>query len=150
MTSNKRWYSEGLRFGCTGCGACCRGDGYVWVTPQEVDALAQHLSLAPNEFGRRYLRRVGARLALVDGQDDACVFWDGSCRVYALRPTQCRTFPFWSRHLATPKAWEKAALESPGIDRGRLYDRAEIEALLAGGGAAENLAQSTEDGEESR
>ena len=26
------WYSEGLRFECTQCGACCSGEpGYVWV-----------------------------------------------------------------------------------------------------------------------
>ncbi len=130
------WYAEGLRFECTGCGACCRGEGYVWVDAGEVDMLAEHLGMTLGGFGRRYLRLVGNRLALVDGPEGACVFWEDGCTVYSLRPRQCRTFPFWKEHLADATAWEAVAGESPGVNRGRRYPPAEIERLLSGAGAA--------------
>ena len=35
------WYRDGLQFECTQCGNCCTGDpGYVWVTPEEIKAIA--------------------------------------------------------------------------------------------------------------
>jgi Fe-S-cluster containining protein len=130
------WYAEGLRFECTRCGACCRGEGYVWVDEREARKLAESLDLDLDGFGKRYLRRVAGRLALVDGPDGACVFWRDGCSVYRQRPTQCRTFPFWSEHLASEAAWEEAARSSPGVNQGRLYAIGEIDALLAGSGEA--------------
>ncbi len=35
------WYQDGLAFTCTQCGKCCTGDpGFVWVTDEEIAALA--------------------------------------------------------------------------------------------------------------
>lgn len=130
------WYREGLRFACTRCGACCRGEGYVWIDTAEAEELAAFLALDVDEFGRRYLRRVDRRLALIDGPDGACVFWDDGCSVYPARPRQCRTFPFWARNLAREAAWNETAELSPGVNQGRLYELHEIEALLGGSGAA--------------
>jgi uncharacterized protein len=130
------WYRDGLHFGCTRCGACCHGPGYVWVERSEIEALAHCLDLDVDTFGRRYLRRVDGRDALVDGPDEACVFWRDGCTVYAARPRQCRTFPFWSDNLSSEAAWDRVAAESPGVNQGRLYGIGEIERLLAGEGAA--------------
>ncbi|MDH3403680.1 MAG: YkgJ family cysteine cluster protein [Acidobacteriota bacterium] len=140
------WYAEGLRFGCTRCGACCRGEGHVWVDAAEAGRLAENLGLELGDFGRRYLRLVGNRLALTDapGPDRACVFWDGGCRVYPARPTQCRTFPFWRDLLSDEDAWREAAELSPGINRGRRYALAEIERLLSGDGAAADAPELSE------
>jgi Fe-S-cluster containining protein len=132
------WYRDGLRFACTGCGACCHGPGYVWVDAAEIAVLAEHLGLDLDAFGRRYLRRVDGRLALVDGADEACVFWRDGCTVYPARPTQCRTFPFWRDNLTSRAAWNRVARESPGVDQGRLYSAGEIVSLLGGAGAAES------------
>jgi len=42
----KPWYQDGLRFKCTGCGQCCTGSpGYVWVSPEEAEAMAKHLKI---------------------------------------------------------------------------------------------------------
>lgn len=128
------WYQEGLRFACTGCGACCKGAGWVWVDTQDIARLADHVGLDRDAFGRLYLRRVGSRLSLVDGADEACVFWDEGCTVYAARPRQCRTFPFWRENVASEEAWEETAQESPGVNQGRLYTIGEIDRLLAGEG----------------
>jgi Fe-S-cluster containining protein len=109
----------------------------VWVEGNEIEELARHLGLGVDAFGERYLRRVAGRQALVDGADEACVFWDDGCRVYPARPRQCRTFPFWSDNLNSEAAWDRVADESPGVNQGRLYNLGEIERLLAGEGAAE-------------
>lgn len=111
------WYRDGLRFCCTSCGRCCTGSqGYVWISVAEATALAEHFSLALDDFGRRYLRRVGMRLALVDGADGACVLLQGKlCSVYELRPSQCRSFPWWPSVLASPQDWRRTALDCEGI-----------------------------------
>jgi Fe-S-cluster containining protein len=113
----ERWYSAGLRFSCTGCGRCCSGTGsYVWVSREEICRLAERFGLGLDAFGRRFVRRVGTRYALVDGAHGDCVFLVGrSCSVYEDRPSQCRAFPWWPVNLASPEAWERAALACEGI-----------------------------------
>ncbi|MHC4391240.1 MAG: YkgJ family cysteine cluster protein [Planctomycetota bacterium] len=139
--------TEGLRFSCTGCGDCCRGaEGYVWVGGDEVRALAEHLELSVKAFGKRYLRRVDGQLSLVDkpGPLGDCIFWDDAkgCTVYDVRPTQCRTFPFWPENLTSRRAWVKVRRECPGVGMlmgekdgvraKRLYSPNEVEAILLG------------------
>lgn len=112
------WYAGGLGFSCTECGKCCEiDDGYVWVSPLEAQALADYLKLSLDAFGRAFLRKVGARYALLDRPGDrGCVFLhDNRCSVYVARPAQCRSFPFWSDHLETPQAWASAAESCEGI-----------------------------------
>lgn len=113
------WYKEGLRFKCTGCGECCTGaPGYVWVSPQEIEALAKSLSISPEEFIQKYTRRIGNRLSLIeDSRTYDCVFLKGKrCTVYETRPKQCRTFPWWPEHLKTKEHWKEAAHRCEGID----------------------------------
>lgn len=132
----KPWYADGLSFACTQCGRCCTVEGYVWVGPAEIERLAAHLELSVEAFAARYLRRVGRRLSLVEKPNHECVFWETGrgCTVYPARPTQCRSFPFWKEHLASPAAWAEVGEFSPGVDGGRRYSRSEIERLLAGDG----------------
>jgi Fe-S-cluster containining protein len=131
------WYGEGLRFSCQQCGNCCRGPepGYVWVTDEEVAALAARLGLSLDQFGRLYLRRIGARLSLVERANHDCVFWEEGqgCTVYEQRPTQCRTFPFWSEITQSEQAWGRFSW-CRGKNHGRLYSPAEIAELEQGRG----------------
>ena len=134
MSSVRTWYHAGLRFSCTGCGTCCRHvDGYVWVGVDEARALAEHLNMELDDFGRRYLRTVGTRYALLDGRQSACVFLeDDRCRVYDHRPRQCRTVPFWPAHLTSDEAWRRVASECEGIrDDAELVACDHIELFLA-------------------
>jgi uncharacterized protein len=133
------WYSDGLRFACTRCGGCCTISGYVWVDRDETTALAAFLELSLDDFTRRYVRRVGKRYSLVEKPNGECVFWQATgprpgCQVYAARPVQCRTFPFWKRHLAGEEAWDEVVDECPGAGTGRRYSRDEIERLAGGEG----------------
>ena len=130
------WYVAGLAFECQGCGRCCRGpeEGYVWVTAEEIATIARHLKIPEAQMRKKYVRRAAGRYSLVEvkGNRD-CVFLDmdeggcGGCRIYSVRPTQCRTWPFWATNLASADMWAEAGLRCKGINRGRLIDFDEIE-----------------------
>lgn len=134
------WYHDGLEFECRQCGRCCAGpeEGYVWVTSEEMAVLAVFLRLTVEEFRRQYTRRIGRRVSLVEKQPNKdCIFLtrspDGAgCRVYPVRPQQCRTWPFWPDNLRSREAWERAARKCPGIDHGPWHDPDWIQAVLAG------------------
>ena len=125
------WYHEGLQFECTQCGGCCSGEpGMVWVDQGEVQALARAMNMDEDSFRDRFARRIGARWSLVEYPDGDCIFLDPQtrgCSVYEARPTQCRTWPFWSSNLKTRKAWEQTCQDCPGAGTGRLYSLSEIE-----------------------
>src|SRR5437016_338087 len=59
------WYVDGLQFTCQQCGNCCTGGpGYVWISDEEVERLAEYLTMSPQEVVRRFCRRVEGRLSL--------------------------------------------------------------------------------------
>ncbi|MGH7213249.1 MAG: YkgJ family cysteine cluster protein [Tepidisphaeraceae bacterium] len=145
------WYADGLSFTCTQCGNCCTGSpGYVWVSDVEVDRLAAYLETDRAEVLRRYCRKVGGRVSLKEERSPLglydCVFLkeiktarrEGVeevvhtrrvCTIYAVRPLQCRTWPFWEGNLASEKGWARASNRCPGMGRGKQYTPAQIEAL---------------------
>jgi uncharacterized protein len=137
MCDDQCWYKNGLRFTCTGCGRCCSGaPGYVWVTSEEISAMAQHLSLSPELFVQRYIRQVGDRLALIElpNRNYDCIFLKNQkCMIYDYRPRQCRTFPWWKENLTSPESWEEAALYCEGIaPEGELVPSKTIQAIVDG------------------
>jgi Fe-S-cluster containining protein len=140
--SAKPWYHAGIQFGCTRCGACCRRKGYVWLCDLDITRLANHLGLPTEEFRARYTRAI-----TIDGQDapgvcltkapHGCIFLDDArneCTVYAARPTQCRTFPFWPMVLESSEVWQQeveAMCGREALEQGRIYTMDEILAMSA-------------------
>jgi Fe-S-cluster containining protein len=51
------------------------------------------------------------------------------CGIYAVRPLQCRTWPFWDGNLASKEQWNDAAKRCPGMNTGKHYAKQGIEAL---------------------
>jgi len=125
------WYHKGLKFECTQCGACCSGDpGFVWVNQAEVEAMAHAMQMELEAFRDKFTRRVGSRTSLVEYPDGDCIFLDPQtrgCLVYAARPTQCRTWPFWGSNLKTREDWQETCAVCPGAGTGKLYDITHIE-----------------------
>ncbi len=131
-----KWYSSGLAFECQGCGGCCAGpeEGYVWVTEDDVQAIAAHLRISVREMMVKYVRLVGKRMSLREdpGSKD-CLFLkagrDGQrkCSIYSCRPTQCLTWPFWPSNLRRQDDWSIAATRCVGINRGNLHNLDQIE-----------------------
>lgn len=136
QADDQPWYKDGLRFTCTGCGDCCTGSpGYVWVNNDEIAALAAEVELEIPEFEKRYVRQIGVRKSLKELRKTYdCVFLDGQtrkCRVYAARPRQCRTWPFWESNIRSPEAWVQTCEVCPGSGSGRLYQLQAIEEQAA-------------------
>ncbi len=134
--SNQPWYKDGLRFQCTGCGDCCTGaPGYVWVNADEIAALAAEVQLDIPEFEKLYVRNIGVRKSLKELKKNYdCVFLDPQtrkCQVYAARPRQCRTWPFWDSNLRTPETWAHTCEICPGSGVGKLYQLGAIEQQAA-------------------
>ncbi|MFP5506490.1 MAG: YkgJ family cysteine cluster protein [Gammaproteobacteria bacterium] len=127
--------TEPLRFECTQCGRCCTGGGdyHVFLTPKEAEAIRAVLTVSEDWFRRRYLRTLDSgELTVALGDDGRCGFLDahGRCRVYAARPTQCRTYPFWPEILRSRTAWRAEAARCEGIDRGATVPLARVRAML--------------------
>jgi len=113
------WYKNGVCFSCTGCGDCCTGSpGYVWLSEKDIQRLAKHLKLTKEAFLRRYTKRVGPRISLLENAKNYdCVFFkDRKCSVYAARPEQCRTYPFWPSVIKSKKSWLEEAKRCEGIN----------------------------------
>ncbi len=128
---NPPWYITGLAFECLECGRCCAGpeEGYVWATEEEISKAAEFMKLSDREFRTKYVRRVGLRKSFKeDKKSHDCIFLkDGSCSIYPVRPTQCRTWPFWKSNIATPDDWAEAGQRCVGVNRGQLHPIDEIE-----------------------
>jgi Fe-S-cluster containining protein len=124
-----QWYKDGLRFECVRCGGCCRGEpGYVWVRGPEVAAMAQLLDMDFREFMDKYCRAAFGDVSLKELPNGDCVFWsEEGCRIYPVRPVQCRTFPFWREYVRSARSWRRAGRRCPGVGRGRLFSAEEIQ-----------------------
>lgn len=133
----KIFYSSGLRFECTRCSRCCRHTpGYVFLSPADLDRLAAAAGLSCEEFFARYSRKVdlglARRVSLKEKPNVDCILWEnGGCSLYEARPLQCRSFPFWSACLASREEWLLQAKNCPGMGRGGVHSREEIEGWLS-------------------
>jgi Fe-S-cluster containining protein len=134
--SNQPFYAGGLRFSCTRCSACCRHEsGYVFLSEKDTRLLAAEQNMRYTEFITVFCRWVNfgggtEYLSLKEKSGFDCIFWNQGCSVYAGRPLQCRTFPFWDSTLSSPEAWSAAKADCPGMGKGVLYTMEQIEALL--------------------
>ena len=136
FASKTPWYAAGLAFECTQCGRCCGGpqEGYVWVSEQEIADMVTFLGITEQQMRSQYVRKVSRRFSLIeDPKTKDCIFLksndqgEGGCAIYQVRPTQCRTWPFWPSNLSSPEAWAQAQSKCQGINRGHLYTCEEIE-----------------------
>lgn len=116
-----------LHFECTACGKCCTGNSeshYIALSRREADKLQAHLKVSTAWFKRRYiehLTRDSWGIRMTNGQ---CVFLgEGKqCSIYSLRPTQCRTYPFWPELLDQEEHWQAEKKYCEGINRGKHVD----------------------------
>jgi Fe-S-cluster containining protein len=131
------WYVAGLHFECQECGGCCSGpgEGYIWVTKPEIEIIADFLKTTVGQLRQKYLKRVGLRTTIIEHRTTKdCIFLqEGTggrqCMIYSVRPSQCRSWPFWPENLKSANAWNRAAQKCPGIGCGRLYGSEEIERI---------------------
>lgn len=81
---------------CLHCANCCKTTGPLFTTA-DIDRIAKHLRMKPQQFISQYLR--------IDEDNDyvlqsvPCVFLDSDnyCFIYDVRPKACREFPHTDR-----------------------------------------------------
>ncbi len=127
------FFDQGLRFKCLQCGKCCTGDpGTVYVAPGKVRSIAAYLGLPEEVLTKELLYPFLDSYSIKEDARGNCLMYAGGCRIYPLRPVQCRTWPFWFKNLRSRYAWKQTALECPGIGRGPVYTREEILSYMGG------------------
>lgn len=135
------WFKKGLRFECNNCGNCCSGaSGIVEFDESEGRGMAACLELEYEEFLARYGQLSDGVWHLKEVRPPAGEEgWDCSllireegtgrmlCRVHPERPTQCRTWPFWSANLKSRRTWKRTAYDCEGIGQGPIVPCHEIQ-----------------------
>ena len=125
------FFDDGIRFQCQRCGACCNGPpGTVFVDSTEISVIAGHLGMARDDFIARCLFPYKESYSIREKDDGACLFYDKGCTLYAVRPLQCRAFPFWFDIIRSKDRWDAVRRECPGIGKGSLYTREQILAIV--------------------
>jgi uncharacterized protein len=130
------YQASGLRFACRRCSSCCRHTpGFVFLSRNDLSALLAATGSDLNTFKHLYLRAVRTgffiHLCLKEKANYDCIFWEnGGCAVYAARPLQCQSYPFWSSLLETEEVWNAQGRHCPGIGNGVLHPGPEIDDWL--------------------
>ena len=95
----------------------------MFLTEPESEVIRHRLQLSRGWFRRRYLQRLEeGELVLASGKGGRCIFLgdNGQCRVYTVRPVQCRTYPFWPELAGNARAWNSEARRCEGVNQGKV------------------------------
>jgi Fe-S-cluster containining protein len=123
-----------MKFQCQeSCGGkCCTypsEDHHVFLTRGDMRSIGIHLALnrgyvAHSEFAEKVkfdstrFSKTGGEFYVLkrDPKKSCCSFLkDGKCSIYAARPTQCKTFPFWPELMDK----QESITSCPGIGQGK-------------------------------
>ncbi|MCI5145587.1 MAG: YkgJ family cysteine cluster protein, partial [Candidatus Electrothrix sp. AR3] len=91
---------------------------YVWLSKKDLKQMAGAIKMDMAIFSRKYVRKVEGKLSLreniINGEHFCCFLdpIDLRCTIYANRPQQCKTFPFWEIFKTE---YGELFLECPGI-----------------------------------
>ena len=123
-----------VRFKCQqGCSNCCKSGGVVLISVEDVAKISKYLKLSKEDFLKRYTKKDSNKIFLIDQEINDCIFLEyDKCRIYPVRPVQCKTFPFWPQNMKSEKRWNTIMDECPGIGEGKEYTRQDIEDIFRG------------------
>jgi Fe-S-cluster containining protein len=146
---------DGFKFICIECGRCCKGvgDGYVFVFDREIKKICRFLKITQKEFKEKYSEEIEAEFRKFthhykptkkktyiktsvlkqDKDDGSCIFLSSDlCRIYDVRPMQCRTWPCWHVIMTNKRQFENAVKKCPGInaDEGQIVTKDKIIKIL--------------------
>ena len=95
---------------CENCnGLCCNGSsGYIYVSKTDIKNISKFLNISTEDLIQKYLYKTSYRYSIKEIENDnnfTCLFYDdknNNCSIYSVRPTQCRTYPFWDEIIENP------------------------------------------------
>lgn len=137
-------------FICKMCGACCKGEGSVFLYPEDVKKIAQTLSMTAQEVIDKYTEYVMMETIEKSGSysylpflvlkksNNSCVFLSSNrCDINKFKPFQCYHTPFVAEFFEDKEWREQLKKECPAIgtmkdedfalyvETGRLSEKAE-------------------------
>lgn len=105
----------------------------MWVTDEEIRAIADYLDKPVGEIRLLYSRPARGKVSLNEYANGDCVFFDPhgrGCTIYPVRPAQCQTWPFWRGNINTPEQWERTKQVCPGAGVGEFVPLESIQSQL--------------------
>ncbi|BCS97123.1 hypothetical protein DSLASN_27550 [Desulfoluna limicola] len=105
-------------FQCTQCGECCTGFGGTYMTPEDVDRIADHIGVSRDEFIETYCQVVDGMPVIALGDDGRCVFFRDNCSIHTVKPRMCCAWPFIDAVERVPSNWDLMADACEGIRTG--------------------------------
>ena len=103
-------------FECEECGNCCKGRGYVYLTPEDQARLQEKLNMNSIDFREQFTVVYDRQTVLKSKRDNQCIFLDKNhCKVYDARPIQCRRWPFW-KEIIEKKEFEESQKYCKGLE----------------------------------
>jgi Fe-S-cluster containining protein len=83
---------DGHQFECTQCGKCCKWEGVVNLTPEDIERLAKHEGVEKSEYIEKYTN--GGKILKDKDDSKECVYLkDNKCSVWEKKPEQCDKYP---------------------------------------------------------
>lgn len=120
-----------LRFSCTECGECCRRPGVVVLASDEMEAIAAHLGVSVQTLIEECAIEPRGDVWWIRLRNNPCpLLVEDRCSVHAVKPRQCRAYPFWPEIVGSFESWKEEAAICPGIGRGQEWSDAQVQQML--------------------
>ena len=113
---------DGLQFQCVpGCTNCCRVQGWVYITEDDLFRAAAYVNLPVAEFEAKYVVRTKTHVAPAKAAGTQCHFL-GEGLLGSTPSSRCNAgcFPFWPELVENRADWDEAGKNCPGIGGGPL------------------------------
>lgn len=100
----------------------------------ELEKISQFLKMGKNDFLSQYgVELENTAPGIVINRQGRCVFLlkNNRCSIYAVRPRQCLTYPYWPEIMVSQAAWDNEANRCEGINTGKAVKTKHIEKQLS-------------------
>lgn len=106
-------------FECRMCGECCYGEGGIYLSKAEQEALARFLNVSLKGLYHTYLEERNGRIYIRTGPDQYCIFYKKKtgCTIHPVKPRRCALWPYYPANVADKETWELAKLACRGLNR---------------------------------
>jgi len=120
----------------------------IYLTKEDIERISRKTGLVAKDFvdtlyeydGKFVRAQEGGKKVILDipvmksKEDTTCVFYEGGCTVYPVRPRACRLFPFRVEEKSTPEGDLMLSIgynpNCPGIDKGKSVAKKDLERLV--------------------
>lgn len=87
---------DNKNFECKQCGKCCRWEGFVSLTKEDIDRLSDHSRVPRETYLKDYTLKHGENGYVLKDKEGSsrCIYMDGNkCSIQDIKPKQCDKYP---------------------------------------------------------